>query len=500
MDKRKSVLNIGVSVGFKLTTIVAAIIVKRYLIQLCGNEINGLNALYLSIIDFLTVAELGVGSAITFCMYRPIVEGKHDTVSALYHLFKRLYWVVGGIILLVGLALTPFIHHFAKDYASLNVNLEFTFFLMLISVVATYLFGAQLSLFNAYKNNYIATAITSGGLVVQYVLQIVALVVTKSFAWFIICRTVSVLLQWGISEAFARRDYAAILINKRKLEKSILRELVKNIKAMFMHKVGFFLVSTADNVIISMFVGVVALGEYSNYSMIMVSMMGVIRLVFTSLTSIWGHLYAEESKQTVQKYCEAGHLLNFWIGILFFLGYYAVADNLVAILFSRDLIVVKSVPFVIALNGFVQYIRENTLVFREATGTFYNDRWKPLLEGLMNVILSVVFVKKIGITGVIVATVITNLIICHVIEPYVLYKNAFETSPRRYYFKNYGMIAVFFLAQLLLDCCLQSYSNEWLELFVNGSISVAISIVVSAFIALFNKEAFRFAVNIIKKR
>ena len=461
---------------------------------------NGLNALYLSIIDFLAVAELGIGTAITFCMYKPIVEGKQDTVSALYHLFRRLYLFIGIVILIAGLALTPFIRYFAKDYASLDVNLQVTFLLMLISVVATYLFGAQISLFNAYKNNYIATAIQSGGLVVQYVLQIVALLATKSFVCFIICRILAVLLQWAITEILVHKEYRGILKNQQKLEKNHQRELVKNIKAMFMHKVGTLLVNTTDSIIISTFIGVAMLGKYSNYAMIMTSMMSVIKLVFTSLTSVWGHLYAEKSKDVARSYCEAGHLLNFWIGALFCLGYYAVADNLVAILFSEDLMIAKSVSFIIALNGFVQYIRENTLVFREATGTFYNDRWKPVAEGAVNVILSVAFVKWMGIAGVIVATIITNLLICHIVEPYVLYKNAFEVSPRKYYRKNYGMIVVFTASLLLLNCCLQSYESQWKELLTNGCIAVAIAMIVSLLVIPFNKVAFRNAVNIIKEK
>ena len=142
IDKRKGLLNITVSVGFKLIIMVVSIIVKRFLIQSCGNEVNGLNSLYLSIIGFLSVAELGVGSAITYCMYKPIVEGEINKVSALYHLFNRVYYIVGGIILVSGLGLTPFLGIFAKDYNSIDVNMYSTFILMLISVVITYTYGA----------------------------------------------------------------------------------------------------------------------------------------------------------------------------------------------------------------------------------------------------------------------------------------------------------------------------------------------------------------------
>ena len=423
-------------------------------------------------------------------MYKPIVENDNDTVSALYHLFRRVYLVIGGIILVCGLGMLPFLGVFAKDYEAVDVSLGFTFVLMLLSVVITYLYSCKSSLINAYKNNYITTAISSGCLVLQYVLQIVVLIVTKSFVWYLVCRIIAAVLQGVITDVVSRKKYGSILSNENKsLKAPVKRELLKNIKAMFMHRVGYILVNTVDSVVISSFVGVAALGMYSNYTTILTSLTEVLKLVFTSLTSVIGHFYIESNKATTRKYCERFHLLNFVLGCVFFLGYYAVIDNLIAILFSTDLVVSKSVSLVITLNGFVQFMRQSTLVFREATGTFYNDRWKPLLEGITNLVLSIIFVHWIGITGVIVATIITNLLICHIIEPYVLYKNAFTVSPKKYYFKNYARISVFVAALFLLDNCKQSNASVWTGFFVNGLISVAISIGVCLIVLLLNREA-----------
>lgn len=492
MDKRKSVLNVCVSVGFKILTMIVVIFVKRFLINACGNDVNGLNALYLSIIGFLSVAELGVGSAITFCMYKPIVEKDYDTVAALYQLFHRVYLVIGGIILACGVAMIPFLSYFAKDYEQVDVNLGFTFFLMLVSVVITYVYSCKSSLINAYKSNYITTAISSSCLLLQYVLQIVVLLATKSFVWYLVCRIIAAVVQGIITDIAVRKKHADILsIGKKTLQTPVKRELLKNIKAMFMHRIGYILVNTVDSVVISSFVGVIALGMYSNYLMILTSLTEVLKLVFTSLTSVIGHLYIESNKETTRKYCEGFHLLNFALGCVFFLGYYAVIDHLIAMLFSAELVVTKSLSLVITLNGFVQFMRQSTLVFREATGTFYNDRWKPLLEGAVNIVLSIAFVQWIGVAGVIVATIITNLLICHIIEPYVLYKNAFEMSPKRYYFKNYGSILLFVAALAAMEYCKQSQLSGWSGFFANGLISVGISAGVCLVVLLLNRKAVR---------
>lgn len=488
MDVKKGKINIAVSIAFKVLTMVLAIAVKSSLIDICGNEVNGLNALYISIIGVLSVAELGVGSAISFCMYKPIVEGDNDEVASLYHLFRKLYLAIGGIIFFGGLAVLPFLPFLAKDYSEIDVNMYSTFLCVLISVTLTYLFSAKTSLINAYKNNYITTAITQGGAVFQYVLQILVLYLTRSFMWYLACRIVSVFVQWFVTDVVVKKKHLHILKIRSRLGDETKVTVKKSIKAMFMHKIGYVFVSAFDSVIISAFVGVIALGEYSNYTMILSAMAGIITLIFTSLTSVIGHLCAEEDKATSQRYCERFHSLNFIIGSVFYLGYYAVIDDLIAILFSSDLIVAKSISFVITLNGFIQFMRRSTLMFRDATGSFYGDRWKPVLEGVVNIILSVIFVKIAGVCGVIIATIITNLVICHVVEPLVLYKNAFDSSPRRFYIKNYSLISLFLIALAALNRCLLVLPNKFAEMILNGFISIGFSLVLCVIAVLTNAD------------
>lgn len=499
MDRRKSILNVVVSVGLKIITMVSSIVVKRILIRICGNEINGLNSLYLSIIGFLAVAELGVGSAITFCMYKPIVDGDDEKVSALYQLFRKSYILIGGIILVAGLALTPFIHHFAKDYTEIDVNLYSTFALMLVSVVITYTFSAKTALINAYKNNYITSAITSGGLVFQYILQIAVLLLSSSFNAYLVCRIVAAIAQWGITEIVVRKKHKNILTVHSKLDAKTKRDVGKHVKAMFMHKVGYLLVNTVDSMVISAFVGVVALGRYSNYTLILNSMSGILGMIFSSLTSIFGHLYVRE-KENVHKYCDAFHLLNFMFGTVFFLGYYATVDNLIGILFSADLIDVRSIAYVITLNGFLQFMRNSVLAFRDATGTFYNDRWKPLFEGALNITLSILMVRTIGVTGVIVATVVTSLLICHVVEPFVLYRNAFGISPIAYYARNYAYIAVFAAAMFLIENLRIVSASLIKGLLVNGCISVGVSMVICVAAVVFSRKQFGNILQMLRKK
>ncbi len=496
MDKRKSLINVSVSIAFRFVLLILGIVVRRFLIIYIGNEMNGLNSLYESIIGFLTVAELGIGSAITFCMYKPIIEGKKEKVAALYQFFQKTYLAIGGIILVVGIAIMPAIPYLARDYASLNVNLYVTFLLMLISVVLSYVFSSKISLINAYKDDYISTTITSCGLILQHVLQMLVLVFTRSMTWYLACRILAILVQWVITELVARRQHNDIIsFSKQTLDAETKVHVAQNVKAMFMHRIGGVLVNSADSIIISAFIGVVALGKFSNYTMIMTAMTSTIMLVFTPLTSIVGHMFASDPEQTKQ-YFDFFFMLNFIIGVVFFLGYYAVIDNVITILFGSDLEVAKSISLVITINYFTQFMRQSTLLFRNATGTFYNDRWKPFFEGLSNVVLSIAFVllftkwfgEDFGIVGVIVATIITNLAICHLVEPFVLYKHAFGSSVKKHWLKNYVCIAIFTAALFALHYCMRSFESQWIELLVNGAISLAFSAVILLATMLLSKK------------
>jgi len=395
-----------------------------------------------------------------------------------------------------GCVVMPTLPYLAKDYNSIDVNLYLTFGLALVSVVLSYVFSAKISLINAYKNNYITTTINSCGILVQYILQIAVLICTQSFIWFLVCRVISTVLQWLATEIIARKKYNNIIRNKQKIDTETKHEVTKNIKAMFMHKIGGVLVNTADSLIISAFIGIVVLGKYSNYTTIVLAMTSVLSLCFVPLTSVIGHMCVEEDTIQMNKYLNFFHTFNFILGIVFFLGYYAVIDNLVSILFAERLELNKAISIVITINYFIQFMRQATLLFKDATGTFYYDRWKPLVEGLVNIGLSIGFVflfgylwgENIAVVGVIVATIITNIFICHVVEPYVLYKHALNASIKSYYFRNYIYIALFVAVLFALHFSMIKSDNQWVELFANGGISLTYSLTISLIVIFLNKD------------
>ena len=500
MDKKRSVLNVTVSVFFKIILLLGALFVRRTLIRLIGNDLNGLASLFVSIIGFLTVAELGVGEAISFCMYRPIVDGDRHKLAALYRLFRRLYLIIGGVISLLGLAVMPALPYLARDIGYTGVNLYLSFGLTLLSVVLTYGFGARSALIKAHKSNYIATSVHSVGALIEYGSQIAVVYITRSFELYLVCRIVSALLQWAAYAVITEKKYPDILHTAASSLDGDTRSLiVKNVKAMFLHSLGGALVNTSDSLIISAFIGVALLGTYSNYTAVITAMTGVLALFFTPLTSVIGHLFVGEGAEKTRDYFGFFYGLNYLLACVFFLGYYAVIDCVIAIFFGEGLLLERSVTLVLTLNFFLQFMRRSTLLFRDATGTFYNDRLKPFIEGTFNVALSIIFVKPFGIAGVLIATVITNLLICYTVEPYVLFKHAFGASPRRFYLSSYIYAALFCVMLPALDALSVDFSNPWLGLLVNGFIAVGLSLLPAAVLLISCEPFRRYLFSLIRK-
>lgn len=508
MDKRKSILNIAVSIFFRFLILATSLIARRYLIQYIGNEINGLDSLYVSILGFLSVAELGVGSAIVFCMYTPIVEKDNAKVAALYQLFSKVYYIIGGIIFVSGIILMPFIPYIANDYARLDVNVYSTFFLTLISVVLTYAFNSKLSLINAYKNNYIATAISSSGMVLQYILQSIVVVLTASYELYLACKIFAVLIQWVLTEYITRRQHNHIITQPpKKVDNLTKKNIVRNIKALFLQRIGGILVDSTSSIVISAFIGVVVLGKYSNYSTIAIAVISIISLFFTPLTSVVGHLYVS-NKEALKKYFSAFYAINYILGAVFLVGYYAIIDNLVEIMLGDNLQLSRSISFFITLNYFVKFMRQSYILFKDATGTFYEDRWRPLIEGSINIVLSIFFVvifrncfgEEYGVVGVCLATIITNLTICHTMEPCVLYKKIFKSSAKLQIITNFILTCAFAAALFVMDLLRRSFDSTFTEMLVNGALSLSITSILTVAIIVSNRDLRDRIFGMLKKR
>ncbi len=499
MNKKKALINIGTSVIFKLLLLVVSIFARRYLVNILGTEATGIYSLYISIIGFLSIAELGIGTAITFSMYKPIVEGDKDLVSGLYHLYKKAYSIIFILMLIIGVALTPFLPYMMKNQTG-TFNIYITYLIFLSGTLVTYFYAYKTSFINAHLDNYVTTTILSVGKIFEAILQIIVLLTTKSFVLFLSTILIANIFQWIATQIVFKYKYSHLINKNKDISVEVKEDVVKKTKAMFFHKIGGHLGNSIDGVVISAFVGISLLGIFSNYTMIATTMIGILSLIFTSIISIIGHSYAKSTKEIYHRQFKPIYLINYIIALIFFLGFYATIDNVIAIIYGKELLISHNIVFIITLNYFIVFMRRATLSFRDASGLFYNDRYKPLITGVVNLILSLIFVFIWGIVGVLLATIIANLFIAQIVEAYVLYKHGFEKSPKKYFFYHYSGLVLFLGGILLFNLIpFKEQTNQFIAFLINGFTAVGIAVAILLILYIFNKEVRKITNDLFKQ-
>lgn len=474
-DNKRIILNIGTGIFFKLLLMVLAIVNTRFVLINLGKDINGLLALFTSIIGFLSIVELGIGNAITYSMYKPILDEDYEKVSALYYLYKKMYRGVMIAIIILGSLIAIFIPVLAKDYTSIY-NIRITYLMFLLSIVITYLFAHKTSTINAFKDNYVTTLIHSVVKVLEVVIQIAVLIITKNFILFLLTRIIIVILEYLITNYIFMRKYQKFINNNKIIEQEEKKDIIKNIKALFMINLGAVLILSTDNIIISAFIGVGELGQYNLFSTIITAMATTISLVFVEITSILGHKNIELSANDRLSLFKKTHAVNYILGIVFFMGFYSVANNLISLIYGEGNNYTEFVIGIITVNFFIDFMRRGIATFKNSLGLFHEERFRPIIEGVSNVVLSLIFVQFLGLIGVLLATIITRLLVLYIIEPFVVFKYGFEQKPFRFYIVQYITTGILIISFFIINLIKIDYESNFISLIVNGLISVGLSI------------------------
>lgn len=484
--KKLAYKNIIISIVFRILCLVVAIPSIRILISTLGSEANGLNSLFISITSILSISELGIATSITFCMYKPIIDNDYKTVNALYKLFNKLYLIIGIIYICIGLIISPFIHLFATGNSYSNIQV--LFLLYLIPSAFSFLYQSKIALLNAHKNNYITTIITQSSLLIKFSLQILMLYYFNSFELFYISYFISEIICFIVTNIVVKKKYYYLLNGNNVIDSKMKSELITRIKALFCHKIGGLFVNTTDNIIISTFISVVILGKYSNYILIMTSITSILVLLLTPLTSIIGHLYVKSKEETYIHY-KSLYILNYIVSFIILSGYFAIADDVVVILFGLDQKLATSISIVIAITHFISMMRKPTLMLRDATGLYTHDKIKPLIECSFNFILSLILVRYFGVVGVLLSTIITSLTICHVIEPFIVFKYGFSKSISNFLIRNYIFVATFIINIFIIFSLKIEHNNPIIGVVINGLISVCSSSIILFIVFIIDKES-----------
>lgn len=417
--------------------LVLQFVLRTVLIYTLGAKYLGVNGLFTNIFSLLNLAELGIGSAIVFSMYKPIAEGNTEQVKALNNLYKKLYFVIALVVGVLGAAITPFLPYLITgDTTGLEVNIYIVYLLFLANTLVGYFSAHKRSLLFAFQRNDVENKVKSGTLIVSTVLQIVALLLFRNFYAYVILMVVGTLLDCILVQVFANKLYPEINGKAEPLNPVIKKEITKNVAAMSMHKIGYAVVFSTDNILISALVSYIVLGYYSNYVLITESISTFISLLITALQASVGNYMATQSNKEVHTfYKKSNFALSWLIGFctislicLFQPFMYIWTGNMEYILPNLSVLL-------IVISFYLRKMRTNTIMFRDCAGLMWKDRWSPIAEAAINLGASIVLAKFMGLNGIILGTIISTVVAPLWVEPFVLYKHYFKKSVWRYFGK-----------------------------------------------------------------
>lgn len=423
-----SAINTSVAVVARITAILMGFVTRVVFTRMLNENYVGVNGLFTDILNVLSLTELGVGTAITYALYRPIAEKDTVRQQQLMKLFRTFYRVTALVVAGLGLCLLPFLDTLMKSRPEVE-HLTLIYLMYLADSVLSYLLVYKRTLIEAHQKNYVVLLYQTGFLVVQDVLQIAALVLTENFILFLAIRIFCTVLTNILISLQADRMYPYLREHcQERLPAGERSGIFQNIRAMMMHKLGLVAVNNTDNLLISAFVGVASVGIYSNYYLLIGSVRQVLDQVFQGITASVGNLGVRGGRAHMKRVYETAFFIGQWLYGFAAICLYELLDPFVELAFGAGYVFERRVVLMLCINFFVTGTRRATLTFRDSMGLFWYDRYKSVAEAVLNLVLSVLLVFRFEVFGIFLGTFLSALLTSVWIEPFVLYRKGFQTG------------------------------------------------------------------------
>ena len=424
--------NIAFGVILKVYQILVPFMMRTAMIYLMGVQYLGLNSLFTSVLQVLNLAELGVGSAMVYSMYKPVAEDDNATICALIKLYRTYYRVIGLVIAVVGCVLTPFIPHLIKSDVPAGINIYILYLLNLGATVLSYwLFAYKNSILQAHQRNDVVSKVTLVTSTVQYGLQLFVLWAFHNYYLYVIVMLATQALTNIVTAVCANKLYPQFK-PKGEVSTEEKKIITNKIKDLFFIKIGSVVVDSADTIVISAFLGLTSLAIYQNYFYIMNSVYGMVGIVFVSITAGVGNSLITESIE--KNYNDLRTFTFLLSGILCFcctcfIGLYQpfmkiwVGDSLML-----------GFPFVIliCIYFYVRLIASIWNVPKDAAGLWHTDRYRALIAAAVNLALNLAMVNYIGLYGILLSTIISVLFISCPWILHNIFKYVYKQRPWSY--------------------------------------------------------------------
>ncbi len=468
--KERTIKNLVFAWLNQMVMLLMNIIVRAIFVRVLSKEYLGLSGLFNNIIALLSLTELGIGTAIVYSLYEPLAYKQEDKIYSLMRFYQRVYFAIGMVILAVGVVLTPFLNLFIQEMPDIP-EITQIYLLFVLNAASSYCFSYKSSLISADQKDYVVKQVKLLTTLAMYLFQIGVLYITKNYILFLWIQIAATVAQNLICMRIADHMYPFIREKKQsKLPEETLKEISKNTRAMMCHKLGEVVLSSTDNLIISKFVGLVAVGLYSNYTLIQQALTSILSQIFAAMTASVGNLKITEGKEKRYDIFKKVFFVNAWIYGFCSISFLCMAQDFIHIFFGESFVMDIEILFLIVFRFYLEGMRKSALTFRDAFGLFWHNRYMPIGEVSINLLVSLGFVRVYGVKGVLAGTIISMLVMPWWIEPYIVFRYGLMMEVRKYW-KQYGSYAgISILAAVLTwkACTKVSVDNLFLKLAIKA--------------------------------
>ena len=477
-----SILNIFASfVGYGLN-ILLSFICRMVFVRFLAEEYLGISGLFTNILSMLSLAELGIGTAIVYALYKPVATGDKSKIASLMKFYGKAYKIIGGIIGVAGVCLLPFLDFIIGETPNIPENLHVIYLLYLFSTASSYFFSYRSTILTAYQRNYVVISISYILVIIQDVLQILVLVFTRNYMLYLVIQVLCVYITNFIISWKAKKDYPYIdEKTAQALPKEEKKNLIKNVKALLVTKLSGILVNNTDNIVITYFNGLVTTGAASNYTLLTSTLNSLIGQFFNSLTASIGNLNASESDERKLEFFNVLNLMNFLLFSWGTVGIIGVSTDIVQLFFGKNYVLHWSVPLVLAINFYVLGMQNAVWTYKSTLGLFKYGQYILIITATLNIIGDIVLGSRYGLVGIFVATIVARVLTNVWYDPYAVFKYGLHINPWNYFVKYMKYIMILFL-EIMISVFLCSFVKS--TLFIQILLKIIICTVVSNVIGI----------------
>lgn len=442
------------SIGF-VTQII--ILILNFLLRSCflkylGTILLGLNNTFASLLSSLALAELGFQTAVVYELYKPMYEKNEEKIKCIISILRRIYDLVGVFILIASICVTPFLGLLLKGI-EINLYVYLVFYLQTLASVFSYFFAYKRTILYVDQKQYVTKLIDTATVIIFDILQILSLVFFKSYVIYLIFKIVQVVISNVSINIYVNKNYDFLIKLDKKIDKKEFSKIINQVKNIFVGRIAGYIYSSTDNLVISGFIGTLSVGYYANYLIITNNLKTIIESILSPIMPIIGrHLIQVNDNEKRFSTFSLYTYVRFIIACMIVIPFMVLCETFITMWIGEQYILSKGIVALLGADLYIHIVHSALLDYINGTGLFKQERNVEIVGALSNLSISLILVKSFGIEGVLIGTIVSQIIFW-IGRSWIVFENCFKNKEylKRYFIKMIEYITFLMTIYLIVN-------------------------------------------------